>query len=147
MKLRDVMTPQVEFVAPAQTLREAAQKMRQFDVGPMPVCDAGRVVGMLTDRDIAIRAVAEGYDPATTPVAKIMSRDVAFCGPDDDLEAAAKLMSEKQIRRLVILDSDRRLAGIVSLGDLATTGRDLRMVGEVMEEVSQPGRGPGNATR
>jgi CBS domain-containing protein len=132
------MTRQVESVAPTQTLREAAQMMRQFDVGPIPVCEAGRVVGLLTDRDITVRAVAEGRDPNTTPVAAIMSRDIAFCHPEDEVKDAAKLMADKQIRRLVVLDRDLRLAGIVSLGDLATAGHDPKLIGKVMEDVSQP---------
>jgi CBS domain-containing protein len=141
MKLREVMTRKVEFVEPTQSLREAAQLMRQYDIGPIPVCSAGRVVGMLTDRDIAIRAVAEGRDPKTTAVRDIMSTDISSCGLDDDVKDAAKLMADKQIRRLVVLDAERRLAGIVSLGDLAVGVDDPIMVGKIMEDVSQPSHG------
>ncbi len=142
MKLSEVMTRKVEFVAPSQSLREAAQKMRLFDVGPMPVCEDGRVVGMITDRDITVRAVAEGRNPETTQVNEVMSPNVSYCHEDDDVKVAAKIMSDKQLRRLVILDTDKRLAGILSLGDLAMNANDPKLVGEVMETVSQPGRGP-----
>lgn len=142
MKLREVMTPNVEYVTPTQSLRHAAQLMREFDVGPVPVCEEGRVVGIVTDRDIAIRAVAEGRDPEATPVAEVMSRNVAFCHPDDDVETATDLMASRQLRRLLILDSDRRLSGIVSLGDLAVRKHDPKLVGKVMEDVSQPSSTP-----
>lgn len=142
MKLREVMTAHVEFVGPTQSLREAAQLMRQFDVGPVPVCEEGRVIGILTDRDIAVRAVAEGRDPEATPVAEVMSRNVAFCHPDDDVDVAADLMASRQLRRLLVLDSDRRLSGIVSLGDLAVRKHDPKLVGKVMEDVSQPSHAP-----
>ena len=142
MKLRDVMTNHVETVAPTQSLREAARLMRQFDVGPIPVCDGGRVIGILTDRDIAVRGVAAGLDPDATTVAEVMSRDLAFCHPDDDVEAAAKLLSSQQLRRLLVLDDQRRLSGIVSIGDLATRQHDPKLVGKVMEDVSQRAHAP-----
>ena len=119
MLLRDVMTPHVEVIHPDATLREAAQKMKTLDVGPVPVCDGDRLQGMLTDRDITIRATAEGRDPNTTRVREVMTPDVVYCFEDQDVVEAARMMEERQIRRLVILNRDKRLVGIVSLGDLA----------------------------
>lgn len=138
MKLSEVMTRKVEFVAPFHTVRDAAEKMRSFDVGPMPVCDAGRVVGMLTDRDIAVRVVAAGRSPETTQVKDVMSCDVSFCHQDDEVAAAAKLMADKQLRRLVILGPDKQLAGIVSVGDLAMSADGPKLMGPLMENVSRP---------
>lgn len=143
MKIEEVMTRDVEVVRPDATLREAAKKMRSFDVGLLPVVEGARVVGMLTDRDIAVRAVAEGRDPNSTLAREVMTTDVVYCDPDEDVRQAAKLMSEKQIRRLLLLDRERRLVGIVSLGDLAVDTRDEKMAGKVLEEVSKPGRDPG----
>jgi CBS domain-containing protein len=141
------MTQHVEFVEPTQSLREAAQLMRQLDVGPMPVCEEGRVVGILTDRDITIRAVADGRDPDATPVAEVMSRNVAYCHPEDEVEKAAELMASRQLRRLLVLDAERRLSGIVSIGDLATRKHDPKLVGKVIEDVSQPGNTPTSRDR
>ena len=140
MKLSEVMTRKVEFVAPVDSVRVAAEKMRSFDVGPMPVCEAGRVLGMLTDRDIAVRVVATGRNPETTLVKDVMSREVSFCDQHDDVAVAAKLRADRQLRRLVILDSDHRLAGIVSLGDLAMSMDGPKLMGPLMEDVSRPAR-------
>jgi CBS domain-containing protein len=138
MQLKDVMTPQVEVLSPEATVREAAQKMKALDVGPIPICDGGRVVGMLTDRDITVRAVAEGRDPATTPVSDIMTPDVLYCYEDQDVQEAARLMAEQQVRRVLVLTRDQRLVGIVSLGDLAVYTGEEQLTSEVLEEVSEP---------
>jgi len=138
MKLSQVMTRKVEFVAPVDSVRQAAEKMRSFDVGPMPVCEAGQVLGMLTDRDIAVRVVATGRNPETTLVKDVMSREVSFCDQDDDVAVAAKLMADRQLRRLVVLDANHRLAGIVSVGDLAMSADGAKLMGPLMEDVSRP---------
>jgi CBS domain-containing protein len=133
------MSRNVECIGPEQTIREAARKMKDLDVGPLPVCGEGdRLVGMITDRDITVRATAEGRDPSTTSVREVMSEGVHYCFEDDDVEAAARRMQDEQIRRLVVLDEDKRLVGIVALGDLATEGDDTRRTGEVLERVSEP---------
>src|SRR5690348_6224788 len=119
MRLRDVMTPRVECVGPDDTIQTAARTMRDLDVGTVPVCDRDRLAGMLTDRDIAIRAVAEGHDPGACRVRDVMTPDVVYCFEDQSVEEAERLMREQQIRRLVVLDRDKRMVGIVSLGDLA----------------------------
>ena len=138
MKIKEIMTTRVETLRPNNTLREAAQKMRELYVGPMPVMDGDRVVGLLTDRDITSRATAEGRDPNTTPIHDLMMRNIAFCFEDDDVKEAAKHMSEKQVRRLLVMNRDQRLVGIASLGDLAVDTGDEKMAGKVLEEVSKP---------
>ena len=138
MQLRDVMTRDVEVVHPNATLREAAEKMEALNVGPLPVCDGERLVGMVTDRDITVRATSAGLDPNEATVREVMSPEAAYCFEDQDTDEAARLMEERQIRRLVILDRDKRLVGIVSLGDLAVTTQDDQLSGEVLERVSEP---------
>ncbi len=139
MLVRDVMTKGAECVRPGNSLREAAHKMKTLDVGPLPVCgDNDRLVGMLTDRDIAVRAVAEACDPRTTTVKDVMTPDVVYCFEDQDVREAARLMQEHQVRRLVVLNRDNRLAGIVSLGDLAVETGDEKLAGRTLEEVSLP---------
>ncbi len=138
MKLKDVMSRSVESVDPESTLQDAAQKMRSMDVGALPVCQRDRLVGMITDRDITVRAVAQGEDPKQCCVSDAMTSELIYCFEDEDVEKAAKLMEEKQIRRLAVLDRNHRLCGMVSLGDLATRQRDEHMSAEILEQVSQP---------
>src|SRR5262249_62126734 len=117
MQVREVMTRNVECVRPGDTLQQAARKMRDLDVGPLPVCgDNDRLVGMLTDRDIVVRAVAEGWEPGSKNVGEAMTPDVLYCFEDQDVVEAARLMKQDQVRRLVVLDRDKRLVRIVSLG-------------------------------
>ena len=141
MKVREVMTAGAQCITPDQTLQEAARMMKNLDVGPLPVCDNDRLVGILTDRDITVRATAEGQDPKRTRVADILTPDVVFCFDDQDVHDAARLMQENQIRRLVVLNRDKRLVGIVSLGDLAVDaakGHDRQVAQETLERVSEP---------
>jgi CBS domain-containing protein len=139
MQVKEVMTRGVECTRPAASLQEAARKMRDLDVGPLPVCgDNDRLVGMLTDRDITIRAVAEGQDPKTARVQDVMTPDITYCFEDQDLTEASRLMEQNQIRRLVVLNRDKRLVGIVSLGDLAVKTGNERLSGEALEQVSEP---------
>jgi len=140
MKVKEIMTPGVECIRPDDTLQQAARKMRDLDVGPLPVCGENeRLVGMLTDRDITVRAVAEGKDPGTSRVRDAMSEGVCYCFEDDEVAAAARQMQEKQLRRLVVLNRDKRLTGIVSLGDLAVETRDKHLAGKTLQDVSAPG--------
>ena len=136
MLLRDVMTRGIENIRAEATLVEAAQRMRSLDVGALPVCQNDKLIGVITDRDIAIRAVADGCDPKATAVSD--ARDLFYCYEDESVESAAKLMEEKQIRRLAVFDRKNRAVGIVSLGDLAVRNRDDRLSGEVLERVSEP---------
>jgi CBS domain-containing protein len=138
MQLKEIMTPNVEIIHPDTTVPEAGQKMKGLDVGPLPVCDGERLVGMLTDRDITVRATAEGRDPKATKVQEVMTCEVISAFEDQDVQEAVRLMEEHQIRRLVVLNRDKRLVGIVSLADLAVHTRDEHLAGEVVERVSEP---------
>jgi len=141
MLLKDVMTRGVECVGPEDTLQAAARKMRELDVGPVPVCGTdGKLAGMLTDRDIAVRAVAAGRDSKTCKVQEVMTPEVVYGFDDQSVEEAERVMKEKQIRRLLVLNRDKRLVGIVSLGDLAVRTGDRQQVGEVLHGVSEPAR-------
>jgi len=140
MQVKDVMTKGAKCIGPDDNLQKAARMMKDLDVGPLPVCgDNDKLIGMVTDRDIVVRAIAEGRDPATTRVRDVMSPGICTCFEEDDIGAAANLMRDKQIRRLVVLNRDKRLAGIVSLGDLATETHDERLAGRTLEHVSRPG--------
>ncbi len=119
MLVRDVMTSDCECIDPTDTVQQAAQRMRDLDVGTLPVCENGRLAGMLTDRDIAIRVVAEGDDPSRCLVLDRMTPGIAYCFDDQEVDEAARTMSERQIRRLPVLNRDKQLVGILSLGDLA----------------------------
>jgi CBS domain-containing protein len=138
MQLSDIMTGNPVVLGPDTVLREAAQKMRDLDSGVMPVGENDRLVGMLTDRDITVRATADGKDPNTTPVREVMSSNVVYCFADDDIELAARTMEAHQIRRLIVLNRDKRLVGIASLGDLAVHAPSDQLPGEVTEAVSEP---------
>ena len=118
MKVSEVMTRDVRLIEPTQTIRDAAKLMAELDAGIMPVREGDRLVGMITDRDIAIRAVAEGKGP-DTPVREVLTADVKYCYEDDDTDDVARNMADIQVRRLPVLTRDKRLVGIVSLGDLA----------------------------
>ena len=142
MKVKDVMTKVVEFVRPETTVQEAAGKMKDLNVGPIPVCEGQKVLGILTDRDIVIRAVAEGRDTRTTRVQDVMTRDVVCCGEEDDVKDVARLMKDHQIRRILVINGSKGLAGIVSLGDLAVDTHDDKMSGDVLEKVSADAMAP-----
>jgi CBS domain-containing protein len=120
MKLKDIMSTEVEIVPPDASIQQAAAKMRSLDVGALPVCDGRRLVGMITDRDITIRATAEGRDPKTTVVRDCLSSEPVYRFEGQDLEDAQTLMEQKQIRRLPVMSRDKELIGIVALADLAT---------------------------
>lgn len=135
--LEQVMTRDVETVNPEDTLQEAAEKMRALNVGPLPVTDGDKLVGIITDRDIVVRAVALGHDPSSSRVSDIMSDEVQSCPIDTSIENAAKMMKDKQIRRLLVVDNNQKLVGIVSLGDLSQEVSG-RVSGETLEAISEP---------
>jgi CBS domain-containing protein len=139
MRVADIMSRDVEVVPPEATLQQAAEKMRELDIGPLPVFEGNHVIGVITDRDIAVRAVAEGRDPNTTTVREAMTEDLVFCFEDQDIDEVAQMMRDKQIRRLVVFDRWKNLAGIVSLGDLAVETDGAQPAGQVLKDVSQPG--------
>jgi len=138
MQVFEVMTPDVVRVTPEVTLMEAAHTMKDLDIGPLPVCEGDRLLGMVTDRDITVRATAEGRDPRQTPVSDIMTTEVVCCHEADDIRAAAKLMQEAQLRRLLVVNDDGRLVGIVSLSDLILQTGDAKLAGQTLEKVSEP---------
>jgi CBS domain-containing protein len=137
MKVSEVMTRDVRLIEPTQSIQEAAQLMAELDAGIMPVREGDRLVGMVTDRDITVRAVAEGRGP-DTPVRDIMTDDVKYCYEDDDTEDVARNMADIQVRRLPVLTRDKRLVGIISLGDMAMSDGSGQ-VGEAVAGISQPG--------
>jgi CBS domain-containing protein len=137
MKVSDVMTRDVQTVRPDQTAKEAASFMLSADAGSIPVTEGDRLVGMITDRDIAVRGVAKGNGP-DTPVRDLMSSDCICAREDDNIEDIASKMSKAQVRRLPVIDSNERLCGIVSLGDLSRE-TDTDTAGQALEGVSQPG--------
>ena len=137
MKVSEVMTRDVQTVRPDQPVQQAANFMLNADAGSIPVTDGDRLIGMITDRDIAVRGIAKGYGP-DTPVRELMTDDLVIVRLDDDVEDAASKMSEAQVRRLPVIDQDERLCGIVSLGDLSRE-TDTDCASEALEGVSQPG--------
>ncbi len=137
MKINEVMTRDVQTVTPDQTAREAATFMLNSDAGSMPVTEGDRLIGMVTDRDIAVRGVALGHGP-DTPVRDIMTSGIICARFDDDVEEVAKKMSEAQVRRLPVIDDQERLCGIVSLGDLSRE-TDGETAHQALEGVSAPG--------
>ena len=138
MQVFEAMTPEVVSVPPETTLVDAAQMMKELDVGPLPVCDADRLLGMITDRDIIVRAIAEGRDPRATEVRDVMTTEIVCCRENDDVREAAKLMQESQLRRLLVVNEEGRLVGIVSLGDIVLQTGDPKLAGKTLEKVSEP---------
>jgi CBS domain-containing protein len=137
MKVQEAMSTNVKLAKPNQSIRDAAKVMADIDAGVLPVGDGDRLVGMITDRDIAVRAVARGLGPDTL-VREVMSAEVKYCFDDEDVEDVAGNMGEIQVRRLPVLNRDKRLVGIVSLGDIAMTdGPDC--AGDAICGISQPG--------
>jgi CBS domain-containing protein len=138
MRIAEIMTQDPEVVTSDFVLKDAALKMRELDVGMLPIKKDDRLVGMLTDRDITIRATAEGRDPTKTHVHEVMTQEVVYCFEDQEVSEAAKLMQERQIRRLPILNREKGLIGIVSLGDVAVHSGEKSVVAETIKEVSEP---------
>jgi len=145
MRLRDIMTRDVEVVSPQDTIRDAARIMKARNVGSVPVCDGNRLHGIITDRDIAVRAVAEGRDASATLVGDVMTPDIIYGREDQDVGDAARVMEQQQIRRLIVLNQKEEFVGIVSLGDLATDSGDRALAGEALEAISQPGGNVGGS--
>lgn len=142
MQVCEVMTRQVETIAPDASLQAAAEAMEALGVGSLPVCQGRRLVGTLTDRDIVVRGVATGRSPVEMLVRECMSEDISWAYEDEDAEEVLERMKTLQVRRLAVLDRQKNLIGIVSLGDIATEPRaaDLREVGEAIAEISEPSR-------
>lgn len=136
MLAKEVMSKKPEFLSPTTTLKQAANQMRNHDYGFVPIGDNDRLIGTVTDRDITIRAVSEGKDPSKTMLRDIMSDHVYYCFEEDSLEDVANKMEELQIRRMIVLNKNKRMTGIISLGDIARKAKNKSLCGEVTEAVS-----------
>ena len=145
MKVRELMTKQPTTVAPGAKLGEVATLMKQKDCGSVPVVEGGRLVGIVTDRDIVIRGVAAGKDPKNQSVSEVMSADPVSIGPDEDIAAAEKMMAEHQIRRLPVVEGGK-LVGILVTAQVARAGNE-RTVGETLKEISESRSGRGSHAR
>ena len=140
----DVMTRGVKTLSPLDTVAQAAQAMAELNVGSIPVCDGRKLQGIVTDRDITVRLVAKGLDAQATKLAQIMSTDIQWTEESRDLDEALREMASRQIRRLPVVDAEKHLVGIVSLGDIATKGSDDEAaVGESLSEISEPAKPQG----
>lgn len=137
-QLKDVMSHDVKILNPEAAIKDAARQMRDGGFGLMPVGENDRLVGTLSDRDIVVRAVAQGMDGSAS-VREVMSEDVVWAYENDSVDKASQLMSDNQVRRLPIVNADKRLVGIVALGDLAVGGNDARRNGQTLSGISQPG--------
>jgi len=137
MRIQDVMTADVSFVRPDTPILEIARKMRDGDIGATPVVEDERLVGMVTDRDVVVRVIAEGGDARTKTARDAMSPGVLYCFVDQSVEEVLENMGDQQIRRLPVVDRAKRLVGVVSLGDLALSGK-RKAAGEALQEISQP---------
>jgi CBS domain-containing protein len=137
MQVREIMTEGFRMIGQDESIRHAAELMRDLDVGILPVLEENQLVGTLTDRDITVRATAAGISPDDTSVSEIMSRGVLFAYEDDDVRSAAATMEKKQVRRLLVLDHDERCVGILSLGDLAVRAANDSLSGQVIQEASK----------
>jgi CBS domain-containing protein len=136
MRVSEIMSRDVQVCSPGSTIRDCAKTMAAIDAGVMPVGDNDHLVGMITDRDIAVRAVAQGKGP-DTPVRDVMSAEVKYCFEDEDIQHVAKNMADIQVRRLPVVNRDKRLVGIVSLGDLAV--KESKAGGQAVSGISKPG--------
>lgn len=137
MKIREIMSGNVECISPTTSISKAAEMMRDEDIGFLPVCEHDKVVGTVTDRDITIRSVAQGRDPRLAPVKEIMTQSVFYAYEDEDVEAVARAMQEDEVRRMLIFDRDDHLVGVVSLGDIAKTLPDRSLAGETLGEITE----------
>jgi len=137
MRIQDVMTAEVSFVRPDTPILEIARKMRDGDIGATPVVEDERLIGMVTDRDVVVRIIAEGGDIRTKTARDAMSPGILYCFVDESVEAVLENMGDQQIRRLPVVDREKRLVGVVSLGDLALSGK-RKAAGEALQEISQP---------
>jgi CBS domain-containing protein len=141
MQVQEIMTQPVDTIDPSTTSREAARRMRDENIGALPIRENGELIGMVTDRDIVARAVAENSLPSNTAVSAVMSQGIYYCFEDDSLEEAARIMAEHQVRRLPVLNRAQQLFGIIAIADIARSG-DKEAEEEAIEGVSEPSDQP-----
>lgn len=137
MKVQEIMTRDVECIEPETPIAKAADKMQDLDIGFLPICENDRLVGTVTDRDITIRSVAQGRDPRLAPVRDIMSQEVFYCYEDEDVERVGQHMQEKEVRRMLILNRQKKLVGVVSIGDLAKASGEKELAGETLGHIAE----------
>ena len=137
MQVREVMTPNVDWVPPGTSVQEAAKRMRDDNVGALPIGENDKLIGMVTDRDIVIRLLSEGRDMGSATVRDAMSDKLLYCFEDEDIENVAGNMGDNHVRRLPVVNSDKRLVGMISLGDIARSGAE-RAAGEALRQASEP---------
>lgn len=136
MLVKEIMTKKPFYLDPHTTLQKAAEEMSKHDCGSVPVGDGDRLLGFVTDRDIALRAVAQGWDPTNTEIKDIMTKPIRYCFEDDDITKVIDNMTQNQIRRLVVLNKNKRLTGVISIGDIATRGKDPTLMVKLLKGVS-----------
>jgi CBS domain-containing protein len=137
MQAKEIMSPNVETISPETPVRDAAQKMKGYDVGFLPVVEGNKLAGTLTDRDIAIRVVADGKDPAYCKTREVMTHDAVWCYDDQEADEVANTMAEKEIRRVMIVNRKQELVGVISIGDLAKVGGEQRKTGETIKTIAE----------
>ncbi len=140
MRVAEIMTKDVQTISSSDTIQKAAMAMDNLNVGALPVCDGDELRGVITDRDITVRATAAGHSPSDCKVGDVMTEEVDYVFEDDDVQNAANKMKERQIRRLPVINREKRLVGVVSLGDLATKTDSDRPASDALEKVSTPSR-------
>jgi len=138
MKVKEVMTKEIETIRPDATIHEAARTMKSLNVGILPVQETNKLTGIITDRDIVCRTIAVGKDPKTTLVKNVMTPEVFCCSEEEDIEEAAKLMEEKRVHRLIVLDDQNKPVGIFTLSDIAVKACDEHLSWEVLEKICEP---------
>ena len=138
MNVGEIMTRDIQTIAPEDTIQKAAKLMDDLNVGILPVCDGTRVVGVITDRDITVRATSMGLSPTEHQVADFMTDEVYYCLTEDSVESVAENMAHIQVRRMPVLDRENRLVGMISLGDIATHASQYRTTAEALRKISEP---------
>ena len=137
MKVQEIMSQNVECIEPETLIAKAAEKMRERDIGFLPICESDRLIGTVTDRDITIRSVAEGRDPRLAPVREIMTQSVFYSYDDDDVERVGKYMQERDVHRMLILNRQKRLVGVITIGDIAKASGAKELAGETLGDIAE----------
>ena len=137
MKVSEIMTRNVDCIGPETSIATAAERMRDRGIGFLPICHNDRLVGTVTDRDVTIQSVAQGRDPLKVPVLEIMNPQVFYCFEDDDIRKVGQYMQEKEVRRILILNPQKRLVGVVSIGDIAKASGEKQLAGETLGHIAE----------